>query len=117
MLELDLGVEDDAVRELVPEVQHQPQGVGAIELFTGATVDLPASERAPELERLDDAARLASKLRLPVGVGGSLDYVTLDEVLEAAPVADRIVVGRAVISRALLVGVDRAARDFLALVG
>jgi pyridoxine 5-phosphate synthase len=91
-------------------------GVAGVELFTGATVDLPASERRPALERLGDAARLASKLRLSVGVGGGLDYRSLGDVLEAAPVVDRVVVGRAVISRSLLVGMDRAARDFLALV-
>ena len=92
-------------------------GVAAVELFTGATVDLPASERRPELERLGDAARLASKLRLWVGVGGGLDYRSVGEVLAAAPVAERVVVGRAVVSRSLLVGIDRAVRDFVAFTG
>lgn len=95
----------------------QALGVGAVELFTGATVDLPSSERRAELERLGDAARLAAKLRLSVGVGGGLDYRSLGEVVAAVPVAERIVVGRAVVSRAMLVGLDRAARDFLALTG
>jgi pyridoxine 5-phosphate synthase len=92
-------------------------GVAAVELFTTLTVDLPPSERRPELERLGDCARLASKLHLSVGVAGGLDYRTVSEVLEAAPVTDRVVVGRALIARSLLVGIDRAARDFLALVG
>ncbi len=92
-------------------------GVAAVELFTTASVDLPPSERRPALERLGDGARLASKLHLSVGVAGGLDYRSVGEVLEAAPVSDRVVVGRAVISRSLLVGIDRAARDFLALVG
>jgi pyridoxine 5'-phosphate synthase PdxJ len=37
-------------------------------------------------------------------------------VLPVAPSADRISVGRALLARALLVGMDRAVRDFVALI-
>ena len=44
-----------------------------VELFTGSLVDLPPRERAEALTLLGDAARLASKLGMRVGVGGRLD--------------------------------------------
>ena len=59
----------------------------------------------------------ASKLRLSIGLGGGLGYRSLREVLEAAPAAERIAVGRAALTRALLVGLDRALRDLRAMLG
>lgn len=87
------------------------EGVSGVELFTGAIVDLPEPERSRELERLGDAVRLVAKLEMVVGVGGGLGYRTLPEVIRAAPAIERIVVGRAALARAVLVGLDRALRD------
>lgn len=84
----------------------------AVEFFTGALIDLPEAERRAGLERLADATRLAAKLRLSVGVGGGLAMRDLPTVLAAAPVIQRVAVGRSLISRAILVGLDRAVRDF-----
>ena len=93
------------------------EGIIGVEFLTAAIVDLPAPERSRELERLGDAARMAAKLRLVVGLGGGLGYGTLREVIQAAPVAERIAVGRAALTRAMLVGLDRALRDLRELVG
>jgi pyridoxine 5-phosphate synthase len=86
-------------------------GIEATDLWTGATLDLPEPSRRAALERLGDAARLASKLRLEVGIAGGLAARDLAGVLAAAPVAERVVVGRFLVSRALLVGIERAVRD------
>jgi pyridoxine 5-phosphate synthase len=106
---------------VAPEIETvravHAEGVGGVEFFTGAIVDLPAPERGRELERLSDAVRLATKLRLAVGLGGGLGYRTLREVLEAAPAAEHVVVGRAALARAMLVGLDRALRDLRGLLG
>jgi pyridoxine 5-phosphate synthase len=83
-----------------------------VEFFTAGLIDLPEAERRADLERLTDATRLAAKLRLSVGVGGGLGMRDLATVLAAAPAAQRVAVGRSLISRALLVGLDRAVRDF-----
>jgi len=83
-----------------------------VEFFTGALVDLPEAERRAELERLTDASRLAAKLRLSVAIGGGLGMRDLGAVLAAAPVIQRVAVGRSLISRAILLGLDRAVRDF-----
>ena len=106
---------------VAPEIEAvraaHAEGVGAVDLFTGAIVDLPPSERRRELERLADAVRLAAKLRLAIGLCGGLGYRTLREVLDVAPAAERVVVGRAALARAMLVGLDRALRDLRGLVG
>jgi pyridoxine 5'-phosphate synthase PdxJ len=82
-----------------------------VDLWTAAVVDLPGSERTQAVERLGDSARLAAKLRLEVSLAGGLGLRTAAEALAAAPVAQRVVTGRALASRALLVGLDRAIRD------
>jgi pyridoxine 5-phosphate synthase len=86
--------------------------LNAVEFFTGALIDLPEAEQRAGLERLSDATRLAAKLRLSVGVGGGLAMRDLATVLAAAPGVQGVAVGRFLISRAILIGLDRAVRDF-----
>ncbi len=86
-------------------------GFNQIELYTGGIVDLPPVERRAALKQLGDAARLASKLQIGLGLAGGLGYRTLSEVIQAAPAAERVAVGRAAVTRSLLVGLDRALRD------
>jgi pyridoxine 5'-phosphate synthase PdxJ len=88
-----------------------------VELFTGRIVDLPGPERVAALERLGDAAKLAAKLRLPVALAGGIERRNVRALLEAVPVAERVVVGRGLVTAALLVGIDRAVRDLLAELG
>jgi pyridoxine 5-phosphate synthase len=111
----------DAALLVAPDIASVKAGhkLGArgLELFTGATVDLPREERVAALDQLGDAGRLASKLRLRVSLAGSLDDLTLPEVLARVPSAECVAVGRAFSSRALLVGVERAVRDLRALLG
>jgi pyridoxine 5'-phosphate synthase PdxJ len=85
---------------------------GAVELATTVLVDLPARERRDALVALGDAARLAAKLRLAAGVGGGLELPTLAALLEAAPVLEWVSAGRGPVERALLVGMERAVRDW-----
>jgi pyridoxine 5-phosphate synthase len=90
-------------------------GIRSVELYTGSLVDLPPAERRAELQQLGDAARLASKLQLGLGLGGGIGYRVLPELVQAAPAAERLAVGRAALTRAMLVGLDRALRDLRAL--
>ena len=100
-----IGPELDAVKRVHAE------NIPAVEFYTGGIVDLPLSERGPELERLSDAVRLAAKLQLEIGIGGGLSYRNLHEVLVICPAVEWVAVGRAALSRSLLVGLDRALRD------
>jgi len=87
------------------------EGARSVEIFTGLVVDLPPEERRVALEELGDAVRLASKLGIAVSIGGNLGYRNLREVLDAAPAAASVTVGRSALARAVLVGLDRALRD------
>jgi pyridoxine 5-phosphate synthase len=91
--------------------------VSGVELHTLTLVDLPESERPGALERFGDAARMASKLRLPVRAGGALDARRLRALIAAAPVVEGVTVGRELAARALLVGIERAVRDLRAELG
>jgi len=104
-----IAPEIDAVKRIHAE------SIPGVEFYTGAIVDLPATERREEIERLADAVRLASKLGIAVGLGGGLSYRSLPEVLAACPAAEWVSVGRAALARSLLVGLDRALRDLRAL--
>jgi pyridoxine 5-phosphate synthase len=85
--------------------------VAGVEIATSGTLELPDTERAHALERVADAARIAAKLRLPLGVSGAIERGRLAELLAAAPAVERVVVGRSLVARALFVGIDRAVRE------
>jgi pyridoxine 5-phosphate synthase len=74
-----------------------------------------AQDRRAELTRIADAAGLAARLGLKVSVGGGLDLVSVEEVARLAHVTE-FQVGHACIARGLLVGIERAVRDFLAAI-
>jgi pyridoxine 5-phosphate synthase len=94
---------------------HEERATG-VELHTAAILDLPEAERRAEFESLADAVKLAAKLRMRIAIGGGLGYGTVSEVLDGVPATECVAVGRAAISRALLVGMDRAIRDLRAAV-
>jgi pyridoxine 5-phosphate synthase len=89
-------------------------GVGAVRFHTGRFVE-GGPDQSSERAAIVDAARLARKLGLRVGVGGGLDgrsvrgLVDLDDLSEFA-------VGHAIAARAMLVGMERAVREMRDLV-
>ncbi len=110
---------EEAGIEVSARVAAHPDAVKAarnmdlhgVELDTGQLVDLPPTELARALESLSDASRLAAKLNLRLGIGGRLDERVLLPILDAAPVAGWVAVGREWVGRSLLAGVDQATRD------
>lgn len=93
-------------------------GVSVIEINTaeyGAAAAGPA--RTAALRRVAEAARLAVKARIEVHAGHDLTYVNAGVMAEALPEIAEMSIGHAIVARAALVGVDRAIRDMLALIG
>jgi pyridoxine 5-phosphate synthase len=90
-------------------------GARAIEIHTGRY-----AERGPDHEdvvrRIEDAARLATKLKLEVGVGHGLDYRNVPRLAEN-DLIDEFSIGHSIVSRALYVGMERAVREMRELVG
>jgi len=68
-----------------------------------------------ELERLEQMAQLVSKLGMAVSCGNGLNYKNIRPLAEL-DVIDEFSIGHAVISRGLMVGLDRAVREIVDLV-
>ena len=89
-------------------------GAAAIEINTGLYADAPPSSRAQELARIAEAARVGAAERLEVLAGHGLNYVNVSGI-RTIPQIVELNIGHAVVSRASLVGMDRAVRDMVAL--
>lgn len=83
----------------------------AVEINTAAfseAVDGRAREAA--LRRVTDAARLGRKLGLAIHAGHGLDYQNVAEIAALSEVSE-LNIGHAIVSRAVLVGMERAVRE------
>jgi pyridoxine 5-phosphate synthase len=90
-------------------------GANSIEIHTGAYAEAIYGDDA-ELARIIDAVRVASKVGLEIGVGHGLDYRNVARLAEV----DKIVefsIGHSIVSRAVIVGIERAVREMKLLVG
>ncbi|MEE2756810.1 MAG: pyridoxine 5'-phosphate synthase [Myxococcota bacterium] len=70
-----------------------------------------SQERATELARISDAANLAAKLGMRVGVVGDIDLVNVEKLARIAQI-DEFQVGHACIARGILRGIEQAVGDF-----
>jgi pyridoxine 5-phosphate synthase len=87
---------------------------GAIEINTAAYSEAPGREgRATELRRVVDAARIGRKLGLGVHAGHGLDYHNVGAVAAVAEISE-LNIGHSIVSRAVLVGLERAVREMAA---
>ena len=87
-----------------------------IEIHTGRYANARAKEeREKEIDRIVSAIRLASKLGLEISAGHGLDYVNVRRLREIGEITEYNI-GHSIMSRAILVGLDRAVREMKALV-
>ncbi len=90
-------------------------GVSRVELHTGDYCNArSAGEAARELERLSVATENAIAAGLKVAAGHGLDYPNVGPVAQI-PGIEELNIGHSIVARAVLVGLDRAVRDMLAL--
>ncbi|KAA0229692.1 pyridoxine 5'-phosphate synthase [bacterium] len=86
-----------------------------VELHTGAYAHAEnLNIISDELEKLRAMASAAAKLRLGVSAGHGLNYQNVREVA-AIPEIEELNIGHSIVARAILVGMERAVRDMLAL--
>ncbi len=90
-------------------------GARAVEIHTGRYADAGPGAQ-DELRRVCDAVRLAAKLKLEVGVGHGLDYQNVRALAEADQI-EEYSIGHSIVSRAALVGMERAVFEMRSLVG
>ena len=90
-------------------------GVPIIEINTGKYADNWKSSRAAaELEKVANAARGARKLGLRVLAGHGLTYRNVDAIARIQEI-EELNIGHSIISRAVLVGLERAVREMAEL--
>ena len=86
-------------------------GVDAIELHTGEYANTwSVAEGGAQLARLADAAMLARSIGLAVHAGHGLTYENVTPVAAIEPI-EELNIGHSIVSRAVLVGMERAVRE------
>lgn len=92
-------------------------GATFIELHTGCFADAASeAQQREELEKLISAAEAAHDCGLRINAGHGLNYHNV-HCMHEVPRVEELNIGHAIIARAVLVGLDRAVRDMVALLG
>ena len=92
-------------------------GAEAVEFHTGTYADAETEEiSSAELERLIKGSEQAQKSGLIVHLGHGLNYHNVVPMTQIEGV-DELNIGHSIVARAVLVGLDKAVREMLALIG
>jgi pyridoxine 5-phosphate synthase len=90
-------------------------GAQAIELHTGSYCESrDDASRKVELGKLETAMRAGKKLGLQINAGHGLNYVNVREVVALGGIQE-LNIGHSIVARAVLVGMERAVREMVAL--
>jgi len=90
-------------------------GADWVEVHTGTYANARTDrDRAREFDKIVEAAKLAASLGLRVGAGHGLNYVNVKPIARI-PEVEELNIGHSIISRASLVGLERAVREMIAL--
>lgn len=91
-------------------------GADYIEIHTGAFAGARNWKgQEPELIKIENAIKLAQKLGLGVNAGHGLNYTNIKKVAALGGI-EEFNIGHSIISRAVLVGLDRAVREMVDLI-
>ena len=97
------------------KLAHQA-GANRIEIHTGVFCEASGNaKRRQAYAKIVDAAKLAKKLKLGVNAGHGLCYSTI-KAFNGLSEIDEYRIGHSIVSRAALVGMDRAVREMRELV-
>jgi pyridoxine 5-phosphate synthase len=92
-------------------------GVSLIEINTGRYADQkPGPGRTEALQIVQEAAAFGRSLGLEVHAGHGLDYRNVQPIA-AMPEISELSIGYSIVARASVVGIDRAVREMVALIG
>ena len=97
------------------QVQQSAEvGADAIEINTGPYADAAEDARAEQLERVAGAVAAAAERGLEVLAGHGLTYQNVGPIAAIAAI-EELNIGHSIVARAVLVGMERAVREMLAL--
>jgi pyridoxine 5-phosphate synthase len=92
-------------------------GADWVEIHTGAYANAnTGKDLEREFAKITEAAKLAGSLGLRVGAGHGLNYVNVRKIA-GIPEVEELNIGHSIISRAALVGLERAVREMKSLIG
>jgi len=91
-------------------------GADYVELHTGTYANASdLNQVVEELERIKSMAAAAAKLGLGVSAGHGLNYHNVTDIAKIKQI-EELNIGHSIISRAVLVGMERAVREMIALI-
>jgi pyridoxine 5-phosphate synthase len=91
-------------------------GADIIEIHTGHYSEaVSESEILREFEKIQEAAKLGAELKLKVHAGHGLNYVNIKR-FSSIPEIKEYSIGHSIVARAVIVGLDQAIREMIALV-
>ena len=91
-------------------------GADYVEIHTGSFAEAKEwKTQEQELIKIENAVKLAVKLGLGVNAGHGLNYTNIKKVAAIGGIAEYNI-GHSIISRAVLVGLDRAVREMVELI-
>ncbi len=103
-------------QSLKKAIQRLQKGDIPVEIHTGHYCDAKTqSEADEELKKILDAVGEASRCNLRVAAGHGLNYVNVSRIAEIKEI-EELNIGHSIIARAVLVGLDRAVREMIALI-
>lgn len=93
----------------------QLAGADGVEIHTGAYCNAKGEKSiAHELQRIDDAVRMADKLKMYIAAGHGLHYTNLAPLLKIQAIKEYNI-GHSIVARAVLVGMPEAVREMVRL--
>jgi pyridoxine 5-phosphate synthase len=102
--------------ELAQVQKAKSVGADAIEINTGRYAEATGAAATSELRRIHEAARAGAAAGIEVLAGHGLNYVNVIPIAAIQEIVE-LNIGHSIVSRASLVGMDRAVRDMVALLG
>jgi pyridoxine 5-phosphate synthase len=88
-----------------------------VELHTGKYAEAGGdTTQQRELQRISDSIQLARKLSLRIAAGHGLHYSNVEPLLDLQDL-EELNIGHAIIARAVMVGMEKAVADMVALLG
>lgn len=90
-------------------------GADMVEIHTGLYANAKSKKQEKELHRVIEAVKVASKLGLLANAGHGLNYFNVKSIAAIEGIRG-LYIGHSIISRAVLVGIERAVREMKELI-
>lgn len=98
------------------EVSKEDIEADCVEIHTGAFSEARSLRQEDvELQKIIDAVEIASQLGLRINAGHGLDYHNIKKVVAIKEI-EEFSIGHSIVARAVMVGVEAAVREMLALI-